>query len=317
MLAITIHNTTTTQSSDTEQLCHRKQQCQDKDDPTYVLIQAYEVTMANTTKGTLIIIGGHEDKEGDREILTEVARQAKGGRLVIVTVASELPEELVAEYRGVFGELGVKQIEALDVQVRSEGLDEARLAVLEGARVIFFTGGDQLRITSQIGGTSVFRTMRELYRKGVTIVGTSAGAAAMSETMLIAGTSDQSAQLEDLHMAPGLGFLADVVIDSHFAERGRIGRLIGVVAQNPHNLGVGIDEDTAIIVHGDNSFSVLGSGGVYVVDGQDVSYSTLSEHNTKGVLSIHDVRLHVLSAGSSFDLRERRPLVEAGAERSV
>lgn len=273
--------------------------------------------MANTIKGTLIIIGGHEEKEGDREILTEVARHAKGGRLVIVTVASELPEELVTEYRAVFDGLGVKEVEALDVNVRSEGHDEARLEVLNGARVIFFTGGDQLRITSQIGDTPVFRTMRDLYRKGATIVGTSAGAAAMSETMLIAGPGGESPRLDDLHMAPGLGFLPNVVIDSHFAERGRIGRLLGVVAQNPRNLGVGIDEDTAIVVQGGNTFSVLGSGAVYIADGQDVSYSTLSEHDTDGILSIHDVRLHLLSAGSGFDLRERRPLVEAGAERSA
>jgi cyanophycinase len=263
-------------------------------------------------KGTLIIIGGHEDKDGDRPILAHVAEQARhkngNGRLVIVTVATEAPAEMAEQYTTVFTELGVHTIDVLDIRTRAEAHDQANVQKLAKAAVIFFTGGDQLRITSQIGDSPVFRCMHERYQQGGTIVGTSAGAAAMPETMLVGGPSDTSSKISGIAMAPGLGLLASVVVDSHFAERGRMGRLLGAIAQNPKNLGVGIDEDTAILVKPDQPIQVLGSGAVYVVDGQDVSYSSLSEKNPEGIVSIFDVKVHVLGADDRFDLRERRPV---------
>jgi cyanophycinase len=131
----------------------------------------------------------------------------------------------------------------------------------------------------------------------------------MPETMLIGGPGDESGDISTLSMAPGLGLIKDIVIDTHFAERGRIGRLLGVVAQNPRNLGIGIDEDTAIVVEGEEQFRVVGSGDVYVIDGADVSYSSLSEKQPQGVISIYDVKLHVLREGDRFNLIERRPVV--------
>jgi cyanophycinase len=268
------------------------------------------MTMSNQPKGTLIIIGGHEDKEGDRDILKEVARRAKqdSGRIVIITVATQDPEGLAKDYEKVFGELGVKRVDVLDIRTRDEAYDEMNIEKILGARVVFFTGGDQLRISSQIGDSDVFKCLRELYHDGGTIVGTSAGAAAMPETMLVNGESDASNRVSTLSMAPGLAFARNVVIDSHFAERGRMGRLLGAVVQNPRNLGIGIDEDTAIVLERDDCFWVEGSGAVYIVDGQDISYSSLSEENPEGVVSIDDVKLHVLGKGDQFDLRERRPM---------
>lgn len=266
--------------------------------------------MGNQPKGTLIIIGGHEDKVGDREILKEVARRAKqdSGRIVVITVASQEPEELAKDYQKVFSELGVKQVDVLDIRAREEAYDEANIEKILGARVVFFTGGDQLRITSQIGDSDVFKCLRELYFDGGTIVGTSAGAAAMPETMLIAGAGDKSNKISSLSMAPGLALARNVVIDSHFAERGRIGRLLGAVVQNPRNLGIGIDEDTAIVLERGDCFWVEGSGAVYIVDGAGISYSSLSEENPEGVVSIDNVTLHVLGQGDEFDLCERRPM---------
>jgi cyanophycinase len=264
--------------------------------------------MTAKPKGSLIIIGGHEDKEGDCTILTDVARRVgKDGRLVLVTVATQEPKAVAAEYRAIFQQLGVKHLDVLDIRTREEATDPANVKLVEGAAVIFFTGGDQLRITSQIGDSAVFQCMQELYRRGSTIVGTSAGAAAMPETMLIAGPGDASHRMSAVAMAPGLAFTPGVVIDSHFAERGRMGRLLGAVAQNPRNIGLGIDEDTAIIV-ADRTFEVRGSGAVYVVDGMDISYSSLSEAEPEGVVTIQDVKLHVLGAGERFDLQTRRPL---------
>ena len=265
--------------------------------------------MAEKTRGDLIIIGGHEDKRGGRTILTEVARRAKGrpGPLLIITVATQQPEEMGKEYTRIFHELGMQQVEVLDVRTRDEASDEANVEKVKAAALVFFTGGDQLRITSQIGDSPTFRCMRDRYTQGMTIVGTSAGAAAMPDTMLIEGEGDTSAEISAIGMAPGLGFIPGVVIDSHFAERGRMGRLLGAVAQNPKNLGLGIDEDTAIIVQRDEHFRVLGSGAVYVVDGAKLSYSSLSEKNPAGVVSIYDLNLHVLSQGDCFALASRRP----------
>ena len=269
--------------------------------------------MRTKPTGTLIVIGGHEDKDsnGEREILTEVAHRAKGqkGHLVIVTVATQFPKEVAAEYTAVFSELGVKSVEVFDIRSRDEAYAEASVEKVRHASVVFFTGGDQLRITSQVGDSPVFRCLQELYEKGATIAGTSAGAAAMSETMLIGGPSDQSNRVSTLGMAPGLGLMHDVVFDSHFAERGRFGRLLGAVAQNPRNLGIGLDEDTAIVVERDEAFRVLGSGAVYIFDGTEIPYSSLSEANPEGILSVFGAKLHVLGRGDRFDLAHRQPVI--------
>jgi cyanophycinase len=273
--------------------------------------------MSNKPKGRLIIIGGHEQKQGERTILKAVAQRARGerGHLAIITVASSQPEELGREYRAIFKDLGVGQVDVIDIRTRDEAADEKLIRKLAGVSVVFFTGGDQLRITSQISDSPLFRCMRDLHETGATIAGTSAGAAAMPETMLIAGASDKSNRISALEMAPGLAFLSGVVIDSHFAERGRMGRLLGAVAQNPRNIGLGIDEDTAIVVTGGGRFEVIGSGAVYAVDGMDISYSSLSEKKPEGILSIYDVKLHVLGQGDHFDLNERRPIEPEDGEQ--
>ena len=256
--------------------------------------------------GPLIIIGGHEDKTGDRTILKEVARRLRGGRLVIATVASHEPKGYFEGYQDAFRELGATDLVELYVEDRAETLTTATLAALEGAAGVFFTGGDQLRISSQIGDTPVERAVRAIHAKGGVIAGTSAGASAMSDTMLVRGSSGESHRIGDLHMAPGLGLVQGVIIDQHFAERGRIGRLLGAVAQNPRVLGVGIDEDTAIVVENDG-FTVIGRAGVYVVDGSGVTHSNIAEAKPDRALSIYDVRMHVLSAGDRFSLDNRRP----------
>src|ERR1700742_4760214 len=237
--------------------------------------------------GPLIIIGGHEDKEDRKVILSEVAQRLNGGKLVIATVASHEPEGYFDAYKTAFGALGVTDLVEFYVQERSETLDGEALVCLQNAAGVFFTGGDQLRISSQIGDTPVERRVREIHAQGGVIAGTSAGASVMSDTMLVRGSSAESHRIGDLHMAPGLGLLRDAIIDQHFAERGRIGRLLGAVAQNPRILGVGIDEDTAICLSGAR-FDVLGSGAVYVVDAEDVTQSNIAEARSESALSLHD-----------------------------
>jgi cyanophycinase len=260
-------------------------------------------------KGCLIIIGGHEDRDpnGERAVLREVAKHVHGGKLVLATVASHRPEGYFEEYEKAFADLGLGDLVELYVEERSRAGDRDKLSVLDDAAGIFFSGGDQLRITSQIGDTGIEAKVRALYERGGVVAGTSAGASVMSETMLIKGTSKVTHRIGDLHMAPGMGLMRDVIIDQHFAERGRFGRLIGAIAHNPRILGIGIDEDTAAVVEGER-FRVIGSGAVYVVDGADISYSNIAEASPEQALSMHNMRVHVLSDGDGFHLKERRAI---------
>lgn len=259
-------------------------------------------------RGTLIIIGGHEDKEGNRLILRAVAERVGDGALVVATVASGLPAEVWGDYEPLFKGLGVRDVRHLHVDTRQEALGADALAVLDGATAVFITGGDQLKLTSQLGDTPIYSRLMEIYEQGGTVAGTSAGASVMCETMLVEGEGSSSATVGgSLRMAPGFGLINGVIIDQHFAERGRIGRLVSAVSHNPRILGIGVDENTAIVCEPDRCFTVLGAGAVYVLDGRGLSYTNLSDEDRERTLSAYDVRLHVLSMGDEFDIHERRP----------
>jgi cyanophycinase len=266
-------------------------------------------------RGSLIIIGGHEDRapEADRNILKEVAEAVDGGKLVLATVASHKPEGYFDEYEKAFADLGIGELVELYVEDRAEAHSAEKLAVLDDAAGVFFSGGDQLRITSQIGHTAIEEKVRRIWQRGGVIAGTSAGASVMSDTMLVRGSSAETHRIGDLHMAPGLALLRNVIIDQHFAERGRFGRLLGAVAHNPGVLGIGIDENTAAVVEGDR-FRVIGAGAVYIVDGEHVSHSNLAEARPERVLSMHDVKVHVLGTGDVYDLATRRPFPRTKVE---
>lgn len=268
-------------------------------------------------KGTLIIVGGHEDKEGEKKILRLIAERAKGKKLVVATVATDEPEETWREYRALFTKLGVRNVEHLDIRTREQALSDTCSDYLKDAAVVFFTGGDQLKITSQLGDSVVYRQLHLLLENGGTVAGTSAGASVMSTTMLISGAGDQSPEVQDaVHMAPGFGFLPDAVIDQHFAERGRVGRLFAAIAQNPRLLGIGLDEDTAILVDGNEQFEVVGNGSVYVLDASKMSYSNLAESDLETKLTGFDVKLHLLSEGYRYDLQNRRPCLPDSKDKA-
>ena len=260
-------------------------------------------------QGRLLIIGGHEDKDGDKLILRAVAEHVgASGKLVVATVASQLPGELWEDYERVFRGLGVRHVHKLEIEKREEAKTPQKRKILDDATAVFFTGGDQLKITSQIGDTPIYERLHEIHRAGGMIAGTSAGASVVCETMMVGGDGNDSHRLGiGLRMAPGLGFFKGAIVDQHFAERGRMGRLLGAVAQNPRILGIGIDENTAILVKGHRTFTVIGAGAVYVLDGSTVSYSNIAEELVEKTLSIYDIKLHVLTQGDTFDLSERRP----------
>ena len=264
--------------------------------------------------GKIIAIGGREDKEGDRRILREVAAHAGGGKLVIATLASEAPDDQLRLYTSIFTTLGVKKISHLDFEDREEAMDNPQLDVLAGAEVMFFTGGDQIKLTGKIAGTQTHREIMTMYQKGCTIAGTSAGAAALSATMLVGGPKAESHKVfSAFFIAPGLGLLHDIIIDQHFAQRWRITRLLGAVAENPELMGIGIDEDTAIILQEGKSLEVLGSGAVYVIDGSGVTYTNVSEKALERTMALFNVTLHVLKNGNTLDLKSRTPSVAAAA----
>jgi cyanophycinase len=258
--------------------------------------------------GTLVVIGGKEKKEGDRPILELLAKRVGSGKLIVATLASEEPEAQWQEYQKTFRELGVKRIEQLDVRRREELVENPRLELLDEAAVLFFAGGDQMKITSRFGGTPLCDRLRQLYEKGVTVAGTSSGASVMTEVMMAAGETDESNKVGGaLRLAPGLGLLSGVIIDQHFAERGRMGRLLGAVAQNPRLLGMGIDEDTALVFKGHVEAAAVGSGAVYIVDGRHITYTNTAEDEQQ-MMSVFGVTVHVLTQGDRFDLTNRQPI---------
>lgn len=274
--------------------------------------------MADRRHRTLIIIGGHEDKKYEKDILKEVAKRVGKGKLVITTVASNEPDGTFEEYARIFRGLGVEHVYDLDIRTRLEAKQPAKLKILDDANTVFFTGGDQLKITSQVGDTPIFTRIHEIYQNGGTIAGTSAGASVMCETMLISGRSDESQKTRgSIQLAAGFGLIDGMIIDQHFAQRGRIGRILATVAQNPKNIGIGIDENTAIIVEGERSFKVIGEGAVYIVDGSGVTTSNINEDKMDRTLAIFDVKMHVLVQGDKFDLNARRPQILDESESRI
>lgn len=266
-------------------------------------------------KGILIIIGGAEDKEGKCEILKKVVELSGNinSRLVLMTTATQYPKSVGENYKNIFSSLGVLNIEILNINSRIEASNEGYVKIIENASCIFFTGGDQLRITSLLGGTKIHKALIEAYSNGTLIVGTSAGASAMSSSMIVTGKDDDAPKYCTLKMAPGLGLLDEVIIDQHFAQRGRIGRLFIAVAQNPHMLGVGIDEDTAIIVKNDG-FEVIGSQSVTVVDGINIINTNVSELLPNEPICLTNVTIHVLSKGYGYNFKKRQPIQNINQE---
>jgi cyanophycinase len=256
--------------------------------------------------GTVIIIGGAEDKIRDRVILNRFATLAGGPDAVVavISTASSLGAEAGERYRGVFGELGVKAVRPLHAITRAQANDESAAWLLRDATGIFLTGGNQLRLSSTIGGTRLAEAMLDRFRAGAVVAGTSAGASAMSSHMIAFGASGATPKHRMAAIAAGLGMLPGVIVDQHFQQRNRLGRLLSVIAQNPSLLGLGVDEDTAGVVTPDHVMEVIGRGSITIVDGA-ASETDAWEIRGHRPLMISGVVLHSLPAGYRFDLRRR------------
>ncbi|MDI3538386.1 MAG: cyanophycinase [Bacillota bacterium] len=275
--------------------------------------------MSEKVKGNLVIVGGAEDKEGSCVILRRFLSLAGGekARIAVLTTATEKAEEVGSEYTRLFYRLGAAEVRHLDVADREAARAEAMVDSLSRATGIFLTGGDQLRLTSILGGTPLAGALHAAVCRGAVLAGTSAGASAMSATMIVEGRDESAPRRSIIAMAPGLGFLKEVVVDQHFAERGRIGRLLAAIAENPYILGLGLDEDTAIVCEPGGSFTVIGSGACTVVDGVGIRMSNISESAPGEPLVLTYVTLHILPAGYTYDLKRRRPGVAPFEEDEV
>jgi cyanophycinase len=257
-------------------------------------------------RGTLFAIGGAEAKLRRRTVLRAFVAAAGGddARIAVVPTASSLGEEVVEVYRAVFGSLGAGGVVALRPESRSDAQDPALANQLGEVTGVFMTGGNQLKLSSFVTGTAFGRAIHQAYERGAVIGGTSAGASILAEHMIAFGAGGSTPKQRMSQLSVGLGLLPGVVIDQHFEQRNRYGRLLSLVAQSPSLLGLGVDEDTAAVIHDGVRLEVIGRGAVTVVDGQHLVSNAFEALRTAPLL-VSGAVLHVLPAGSQFDLSAR------------
>lgn len=280
-----------------------------------------------TPKGKLIIIGGAVDKGSftesnftdnveknlnffEKGILKRIIDESKNGktsRIEIIPTASKIPNQVGPEYAKAFQYLGAENVEVLNIEKREEALSEESYNRIKNADVIFFTGGDQLRLTSIIGGTPMHDLILQKYQDEEFIyVGTSAGAASASKSMIYQGSSHEALLKGEIKITSGLGLIDHVVVDTHFVQRGRIGRLFQAVVSNPKTLGIGLGEDTGLLITEGNSMEALGSGLVILVDGRNISDTNITDVNIGEPVSIKNLVVHVMSKSDNYLLKEHQ-----------
>jgi cyanophycinase len=280
-----------------------------------------------TPKGKLIIIGGAVDKGSfaesnftdqveknlnffEKGILKRIIDESKNGlssKIEIIPTASKIPNQVGPEYAKAFQYLGAENVEVLNIEKREEALSDDSYNRIKNADVIFFTGGDQLRLTSIIGGTPMHDLILQKYQEEEFIyVGTSAGAASASKSMIYQGSSHEALLKGEIKITSGLGLIDHVVVDTHFVQRGRIGRLFQAVVSNPKTLGIGLGEDTGLLITDGNSMEALGSGLVILVDGRNISDTNITDVNIGDPISIKNLVVHVLSKGDNYLLKEHQ-----------
>ncbi|TDI77508.1 MAG: cyanophycinase [Bacteroidetes bacterium] len=268
-------------------------------------------TKKGASRGFIIPIGGAEEKDENPVILEKFIEICGGNdaRIVVIPTASRL-RHTGSHYEEVFDELGAADVRSITVSSREDCEKDRVLKKIENATGVFITGGNQLRLSTIMGGTSLAKLLRKRNANGLHIGGTSAGAAIMPEHMIAGGETGPTPFKGQAILAPGLGLTNAVMIDQHFRERGRLGRLLSALAFNPFATGLGIDEDTAAFIGPDGVFEVVGSGAITVVDPANLKYSSIGEARRGEPVSLINVRLHILTSGSRFDTKTREPIIE-------
>ena len=267
-------------------------------------------------RGALIAIGGAEDKSAEARILRRVLSLAPehNPSVGVLTTASGIPDEVFETYEQVFLRLGAPEVHNLDVRTREDARNPRIVETAERCGVIFLSGGDQLRLTHVLGSSPLLEMIRQRHRAGVTVAGTSAGAAAMSATMIYNGAASDALRKGAVRMSAGLGFVRGIVIDSHFLERGRFTRLMEVGATNPEFVGIGIGEDAGVIVHHGEVLEAIGAGHVIVVDSSNLGFSNVPDLNDGEPVAVEHVLMHALISGYGYHLNEGRFIQPAELE---
>lgn len=263
-------------------------------------------------RGWIVPIGGAENKDENPRILKRFLAVAGGSRaeIVVIPTASQL-RDTGPRYQRLFGELGARKVEVVDFDSRGDCSESGRLDRIERASAIFFTGGNQLRLSTILGGTPAAQRIRACNAAGVTVGGTSAGASILSEHMIAFGKEGSSPRADSVRLAPGLGLTNRFVIDQHFRQRDRLGRLLAALAYNPFAIGIGLDEDTAAFIGPDNTLEVEGSGSVSVVDAGNLDFSSMADAGEDQPVCMLGLTMHILLAGATFNLVTRK--ASAGA----
>jgi cyanophycinase len=287
-------------------------------------------------KGKLVIIGGSVDRGSFSESETDLKRSLKffekgilkrittesvknsESRIEIITTASSIPEEVGEEYVKAFAQLQVSNVGVLNIKTREEANSEEYLERLRNANVVMFTGGDQLRLTAIFGGTTFHHLLLDKYQnEDFLISGTSAGAAASSNNMIYQGNSSEALHKGEVKITGGLGFINNVIIDTHFVQRGRIGRLLYACASNPINLGVGLGEDAGLLITNGNNMEAVGSGLIMLVDATHMRHTSMSDVEMGAPVSIDNLIVHVMALGDNYDLKNKKLTIHKPSDFAV
>ncbi|MCG6658796.1 cyanophycinase [Halomonas campisalis] len=265
----------------------------------------------HSVSGHLVAIGGAEDRTSDLAILKQVfaLAPADSHEVAVIATASGIPDEVLPDYEAAFSRLGASRVHSLDIRDRQEAADADTVRLIEQSGVIFFTGGDQLRLTNVLGGSPTLKAIRSRLKGGAVVAGTSAGAAAMPGTMIYNGAAADALRKGAVNMTFGLGLVEGLIIDSHFLERGRFTRLMEVGASNPEHLGVGLGEDAGVIIHPHGILEAIGPGHVIIIDSRDLASSNIAELAMGEPVAVENMILHAMVSGHGFDVEARRYLV--------
>ena len=260
----------------------------------------------NSSRGYIIPIGGAEEKLHNPEILDRFVDICGGrtAKIAIIPTASEL-EDTGRNYEKLFRKLGIRHARVLQILTREDCDNQEYLDYIDAADGVFMTGGNQLRLSTTLGGTKVAQLIRRCNASGMHVAGTSAGAAFMPEHMIAGGIEGSTPSPDMVTMAPGLGLTNNFIIDQHFRERDRLGRLLTALAYNPFAIGIGLDEDTAAFIRPGDDLEVVGSGGITVIDPSSISHSSMDSARRGEPVSLIGVKLHVLIAGGRFAIESR------------
>ena len=279
-------------------------------------------------KGKLIAVGGAEDKGTDLEkgeifrnnlnffelgILRRIVDEAGGvdSRIEVITTASTIPYEVGNNYLNAFGKIGCTNVGVMHIRNRQEVNEEEYLKRIENCNAVMMTGGNQLRLGATFGGTPFLRTLLSRYEKDEFVVaGTSAGAMAISNTMIYEGNAIRAHLKGEVKITTGLGLIDDVIIDSHFEKRGRFGRLSQAIATNPQCIGIGLGEDTGMLITEGNKMEAIGSGLVMIIDGHEIKHSNIADIPDGNPISIENIKVHFCEKGNGYYLQERRFVME-------